>query len=127
ANVLGLCERGGMSFDKLSEPHASMGERLSKTRVVAALSAGKGSALAFVSEWDDYLSIDACVVNPSYLIAGEGAERVLLSHVVQEALSSGVKCIRLQPSYQVEGVEFYEPCGFFPVDGEEDYLEYRVE
>ena len=93
---------------------------------MAALSAGKGSALAFVSKWDDRVSIDACVVNPSYLIAGEGAERALIEHVVQEAIADGTKCVRLQPSYQVEGDAFYETCGFFPVEGRE-LLEYRME
>ena len=127
ANVLGLCERGNLNFDSLTEPHASMGERLSKTRIVAALSAGKGSALAFVSQWEDRVSIDACVVNPSYLIAGEGAERVLIEHVVQEALGDGQECIRLQPSYQVDGQAFYEPCGFYPMDGKEELLEYRAD
>jgi len=125
ANVLGLCERGNMNFDALTEPHASMGERLSKTRVVVALSAGQGSALAFVSQWDDLVSIDACVVNPSYLVAGEGAERVLIDHVVREALEGGVTSVRLQSSYQVEGEAFYEPCGFYATDDGEGLLEYR--
>eukprot|EP00966_Prymnesium_polylepis_P163790 3786365-Prymnesium_polylepis.1 len=125
ANVLGLCERGSMNFEALAEPHASMGERLSKTRVMAALSAGKGSALAFVSDWNDVVSIDACVVNPSYLVAGEGAERVLIDHIVQQALADGAAQIRLQSSYQVEGDAFYEPCGFYPAAEAEGFLEYR--
>ncbi|KAL1499152.1 hypothetical protein AB1Y20_013663 [Prymnesium parvum] len=127
ANVLGLCERGSMRFDALAEPHASAGERLAKTRLVAALSAGKGSALAFVSEWEERVSIDACVVNPAFLVAGEGAERTLIRHVAREAAAAGVRCVRLLPAFQVEGVGFYEACGFFPVEGGEGELEYRAE
>ena len=50
AKILGLCEQGTLNFDSLEEPHASVAERLSKTRMMAALSAGQGSAVAFVSE-----------------------------------------------------------------------------
>ena len=117
---------GRRRFDALAEPHASIAERLSKTRVWAALSAGKGSALAFVSRWDDRVSIDACMTNPSYLVAGEAAERALINHVVQEALDEGIRCIRLQPGFQVDGDAFYEPCGFFPSgSSDSDWLEYR--
>ena len=119
-------------------------QRLSRTRLAAALSAGQGSALALVSEWPDHVSIDACVVNPGYLIAGENAEAVLLNNVAKQALEKGITSIRLpQPTFQVsrlrhgkllashalpsllptrsydsslqvEGDLFYARCGFFP-------------
>ena len=128
ANILGACERGSMKFDALAEPHASVAERLSKTQLYAALSAGKGSALAFVSRWSDHVSIDACVVNPSYLIAGEGAERALIRHVVQEALDDGIRSIQLRPTgFQLDGDTFYAPCGFYPgEDIEGGLLVYRA-
>ena len=101
AKVIGLCEGGQLSYDKLQEPHASVAARLSKTRLAAAISAGKGSALAFVSEWDDHVSIDACVVNPAYLIDGETAELTLIEHVAKEAAAAGCESIRLRPAFQV--------------------------
>jgi hypothetical protein len=114
AKILGLCERGSLSFDSLQEPHASMGERLSRTKLVGALSAGKGSAVAFVSEWPDHVCIDACVVNPSYMNLGEEAEAALLEHVAHEV---GDLEVRLRPSFQVAGDDFYAGCGFFPMTG----------
>ena len=39
AKILGLCERGSLSFDALDEPHKSNAKRLSKTKLRAALSA----------------------------------------------------------------------------------------
>ena len=45
------------------EPHASSAEKLSRTKLVGALSAGQGSAVAFVSTWPDYVSIDHVVVS----------------------------------------------------------------
>lgn len=127
ANILGLCEKGTMRFDSLQEPHASMAERLSRTSLKAAISAGKGSALAFVSEWPGHVSIDACVVNPAYLALGQEAEALLLGHVTQEALEGGAAAVRLTPSYQVDGDAFYARCGFYPVEGaEEPMLEFRA-
>lgn len=112
ANVLALCERGSMSFDTLQEPHRSVGERLSRTQLVAALSVGQGSAIAFVSRWDDHISIDACMINPAYMIAGEGAESKLISQLALEAEAEGVGDVRLAPGFQVEGAAFYEALGF---------------
>jgi len=118
AKILGLCENGNLSFDKLEEPHASMAEQLSRTRLVAAISAGKGSAIAFVSSWPEHVSIDGCVINPAYMSLGQGAESALIEHVTQQALDEGVTDIRLTPTYQVEGDVFYERLGFFPSDGD---------
>ena len=44
ANILALCAKGTMSYDKLAESHASRAKRLAKTKVVGAISAGKGAA-----------------------------------------------------------------------------------
>ena len=118
AKILAMCEGGGLSFDKLQEPHASIADRLSKTKLVAALSAGSGSAVAFVSEWPEYVCIDKCVVNPGYLALGEGAEAHLLEQIVQQALEGGSKDVRLTPTFQVDG-EFYARSGFFPFEGDE--------
>jgi len=125
AKIIGTLSQGTTpTFDGTD---AQLAQRLSKTRLAAALSAGKGSALAFVSEWPDHVSIDACVVNPSYLIAGEDAEAVLLENVAQQALASGITNIRLpRPSYQVEGDLFYERCGFFASEDGTDAAEDRV-
>ena len=135
AKILGLCEAGSMSFDKLAEPHASVAERLSRTKLVAALSAGKGSAVAFVSEWPEHVCIDACVVNPGYLVLGEGAEAHLLEHVAKDAVAKGATDVRLRPLFQVDGDSFYARCGFYPDDegcdgdGDEDarLLRYRID
>ena len=102
-----------MRFDALQEPHASVADRLSRTKLFAAISAGKGSALAFVSTWPDHVSIDACVVNPGYLVLGEEAEAALLDHVVKSAKDDGATDIRLHPTYQVDE-SFYENRGFHP-------------
>lgn len=88
AKILGLCDRGSLSYDTLEEPHASMAERLSRTELRSALSVGRGSAVAFVSTWDDCVSIDACVVNPKFLVLGEGAEAALLRNVATSALEA---------------------------------------
>lgn len=126
AKILGLCERGSLSFDALEEPHASVAQRLSKTKLRAALSAGKGSAVAFVSEWPDHVSIDACVVNPGYLALGESAEAALLEQVATEALERGIADVRLRPFYQIDGDAFYERCGFYPSDGCEGEGDERI-
>ena len=89
ANILALAERGSLSFEKLEEPHALQGEALSRTKVMGAISAGKGSALAFVSYWDKHVSVDAIIINPAYLIAGESAELVLLDYIVEQVRESG--------------------------------------
>jgi len=123
AKVIGLCEQGSLSYANLEEPHKSMGVRLSKTRLVAALSAGKGSALAFVSQWPDHVSIDSCVINPSYLLASEEAEATLLQHVARESITAGCDRIQLRPTFQVDGDFFYARCGFFPGDGDDDSSE----
>ena len=130
AKILGLCEQGTLNFDSLEEPHASVAERLSKTRMMAALSAGQGSAVAFVSEWPDHVCIDACLVNPGYLVLGEGAEAALLESVVATAMEKGVQDVRMRPMFQVDGDAFYERCGFFPGEGydaedEGRFLSYR--
>lgn len=125
ANILGLCAKGGLSFDTLQEPHASMGARLSRTSIVGAISAGQGSALAFVSTWEGHIAIDAIAINPAYMIAGEAAEVVLLSHIVSEAQQKGVERVLLKPPYQVEGDVFYERAHFYPAAEHEDMLEYR--
>lgn len=120
ANVLALCSQGSMSFDTLQEPHASMAKRLSLTTVTGALSAGIGSAVGFVSRWPDHVSIDGCAFNPSFLLAGEDAERKLIEHVVAEALRDGCEDIRLSPGgLQLDEAHFYESCGFRAVDGSE--------
>ena len=87
---------------------------LGRTKVHAALSAGLGSALAFVSEHPDHVvCIDACVVNPSYMAAGEQAEAVLLDHLASTALAGGAAEVRLhKPLFQTGGDAFYGSCGF---------------
>lgn len=110
ANILALAERGSVSFDKLSEPHASQGEALSRTKVVGAISAGKGSAIAFVSSWDEHVSVDAIIINPAYLIAGEEAELALLDYVVEEARKDGIEDIRLRAPYQVSPTPILPIC-----------------
>ena len=127
ATILGLCEQGQMSFDKLEEPHKSMGDRLSKTKLMAALSAGQGSAVAFVSTWPDHVCIDACVVNPSYMVLGETAEAALLEQTVEAAKEQGISDVRLRPAYQILGDEFYANCGFYPAEGDEavGFVEYK--
>jgi len=123
ANVLALCEKGSLSFDTLQEPHASMAKRLSRTKIVGAISAGSGSAVAFVSKWDDHYSIDGCAFNPSFLVAGEDAERALVKHVVAQAQEEGCDDVRLTPGkLQLPG--FYASCGFEEVDGAEQ-LSYK--
>ena len=114
AKIIGLCERGSLSFETLEEPHKSMAEQLSRTSLESAISVGKGSAIAFVSRWDDHVSIDACVVNPKFLALGEDAEAALLRHVAATALETGIADVRLCPAYQVRGDDFYADCGFFP-------------
>lgn len=112
---------------------SSESERLIRTKLVGALSVGKGSALAFVSEWPEYISIDASVVNPSYLVKSQEAEQALLRHIAEEAVAAGSSTVRLCPSFQVDGDAFYEECGFYRVEvsGEGDTalaaMEYRSE
>jgi len=118
AKVLGLLERGSLSYENLEEPHASMAQRLSKTKVMAALSVGKGSAIAFVSTWEDHVSIDACMINPSYLTASEEAELALLRHIVEEARAAGCGSVRYRPI--VANDAFYAKSGFSPADGDSD-------
>lgn len=126
ANILALCAKGSMSFDTLQEPHASVAMRLSRTKVYGALSAGGGSAVGFVSSWPDHVSIDGCAINPSFLAAGEDAERALLEWQVAEALANGVTDIRLTPSgVQLDDEAFYAACGFHPVEGSEQ-LSYQA-
>ena len=106
-NILGLVEKGSLSFDNLQEPHKSKAERLSKTRVVGAISAGSGSAIALVSDWGDKVSIDAVVTNPSYLVASEQAELELVEHIARKAAADGAE-VTLTPGLQVAGdAEFY--------------------
>ena len=119
AKILAMCETGGLSFDKLEEPHASIAERLSKTHMLAALSAGHGSAVAFISEWDDHVCIDRCVINPQYLKKGEDAEAHLLTHIAQQAMEAGTTDVRLRPSYQIED-DFYSRIGFVPMEDAEE-------
>lgn len=55
-------------------------ERLDRTRLIMASSSASSSgpsALAFVSFWPDYVSIDAIAINPDFLAAGELAERAV--------------------------------------------------
>jgi len=127
SKIIGMCEQGSLNFENLEEPHKSQASRLSKTRLTAALSAGQGSAVAFVSDWPDHVSIDACVINPSYLVASTDAEAMLLRHIAEQATEKGCSSIRLRPTYQVDGDEFYARCGFFPseeANGEGDRLLY---
>ncbi len=124
-NIIALCEKGSLSYDTLQEPHRSDAERLSRTRVEAAISAGRGSSLALVSTWDDHVSIDDMVSNPSYLVAGEDAERALLDAIVDNAAAAGCSDVRLRAPWQADGDEFYAPCGFYPSDElEEGMLRY---
>ena len=130
AGIIGLCEKGQMSFETLEEPHKSMGKRLSRTKLMAAISAGAGSAVAFVSDWEDHVSIDYVAVNPSYMGLSEKAEEALLENVVSAALADGVSDVRLNPSYQVEGDAFYERLGFYAdadAEGAKRLLRYRDE
>lgn len=120
AKIVGVLENGSVDTSSLDEPHKSNGERLSRTKLMAAISSGKGSAAALVSEWDDHVSIDASVVNPSYMAKGEGAEAILLRHVAEEALESGKEYVRLVSMYQVAGDAFYAACGFYPSEEEEE-------
>ena len=118
AKIVGVLENGSVDTSSLEEPHKSNGERLARTKLMAAISSGKGSAAALVSEWDDHVSIDACVVNPSYMGLSEGAEAILLRHVAEEAIESGKEYVRLVSMYQVAGDEFYAACGFYPSEEE---------
>ena len=115
ARVLAMLKKGGGSPDGGADA-----ERLQRTHVAAAISAGAGSAIGFVSRWADHWSVDRIVVNPSYMVAGEAAERALLAALTEAAAAAGVARIRLRPPYQVGGSrEFYAPCGFAPCpDGE---------
>eukprot|EP00320_Phaeocystis_rex_P009576 CAMPEP_0119071660 /NCGR_PEP_ID=MMETSP1178-20130426/52768_1 /TAXON_ID=33656 /ORGANISM="unid sp, Strain CCMP2000" /LENGTH=227 /DNA_ID=CAMNT_0007053599 /DNA_START=33 /DNA_END=716 /DNA_ORIENTATION=+ len=127
ANILALCAKGTMSYDTLPEPHASRAKRLSKTKVVGAISAGAGAAIGFVSHWKTHVSIDACAINPSFMVASEEAERALVAWQVEQALDKGVIDIRLTPGgLQLNELEFYASCSFHPVKGSE-YLSYRAE
>jgi len=65
AMILGLCENGQLSFETLTEPHKSQAETLSRTTLEGAISVGRGSAIAFVSRWDDHITIDAITINPT--------------------------------------------------------------
>ncbi|EOD15663.1 hypothetical protein EMIHUDRAFT_211218 [Emiliania huxleyi CCMP1516] len=127
AMILGLCEKGSLSFETLEEPHKSQAETLSRTSLRgeppwgsprghphlafgiahraggSAISAGRGSAIAFVSQWEDHV-----VVNPQYLELGEAAEAVLLADIAQRARAAGVADVRLHPAYQADGAAFYE-------------------
>ena len=109
-----------MSFDTLQEPHASRAKRLSRTKVVGALSAGSGSAVGFVSTWKSHVSIDDVAINPSFMVASEDAERALIAWQVAEAHKAGITDIRLTPGgLQLDDVAFYAACGFHPVEGSE--------
>ena len=119
AGIIGLCEKGQMSFETLEEPHKAMGKRLSKTKLMAAISAGAGSAVAFVSEWDGHICIDHVVVNPSYMGLSENAEAALLENIATAALADGVTDVRLHPAYQVNGDAFYEQLCFYADEGVE--------
>ena len=112
ARVLAMLKKG----DGGGSPEGSAdAERLQRTRVAAAISAGAGSAISFVSRWDDHWSVDSIVVNPSYMVAGEAAERVLLAAVTEAAAAAGVARVKLRSPYQVGGGrEFYAQCGFAP-------------
>ena len=126
-NILGLVEKGSLSFDNLQEPHKSKAERLSKTRVVGAISAGSGSAIALVSDWGDKVSIDAVVTNPSYLVASEQAELELVEHIARKAAADGAE-VTLTPGLQVAGdAEFYAAAGFVLAPGEEGRPPIEVE
>ena len=50
----------------------------------AALRAHPGGAVGFVSKWKGHWSIDGCAINPSFLIASEGAERALVARQVSD-------------------------------------------
>jgi len=85
---------------------------LSRTSLEAAISAGRGSAIAFVSRWDSHICIDAITINPEYLVLGEEAEGVLIESIVERATADGISDVRLNPAFQVEGNAFYERLGF---------------
>lgn len=100
--ILGLCEKGQLTFQTLQvashgpgrsggvpletafthtpfhtlstpqEPHRAQAEVLSRTTLEAAISAGRGSAIGFVSWWDGYISIDAIAVNAHLVISHSG-------------------------------------------------------
>lgn len=115
AKTLGLVEQGKMKLEQAEKADAAT--RLARTTTYAAISAGKGSAIAFVSEWDDHVSIDATAVNPGYLIASEEAELALLEHVASNALQGGAAEVRVSSCFQVDGDAFYEAAGFSPAEG----------
>ena len=50
----------------------------------AALRAHPGGAVGFVSKWKSHWSIDGCAINPSFLVASEGAERALVAWQVSD-------------------------------------------
>ena len=54
-------------------------------------------------------------------------EAHLIAHIAQQAVEAGTTDVRLRPSYQVEGNEFYERIGFKPMeeDGEKGMLRYE--
>ena len=96
-------------------------ERASRTRVLAANSFTGSAAISLVSYWPDHVSVDACGINPGSLSKGEMAEKAILRHVAAEATERGCNDIRLaldpDKFFQNGGDEFYEPAGFFPVEG----------
>jgi len=116
-NVLGLLSKGSLTLETLQEPHKSMAKRLSTTRIMAAISAGQGSAMALVSRGEGYMSIDLIATNPSYMVASETAELALLEAVVAEAAQAGASEVKLSPAFQVGGDTFYSIAGFLPAEG----------
>jgi len=102
-NVLGLLSKGSLTLETLQEPHKSMAKRLSTTRIMAAISAGQGSAMALVSRGEGYMSIDLIATNPSYMVASETAEVAhalprARTHVAAFGERICAHCIEIGPS-----------------------------
>ena len=69
------------------DARAALGDVLSRTKVLFALSAGHGSAVASVSVWDDRWQVDHLVASPEVIDFGvaASAETGLMRHISEQA------------------------------------------
>jgi hypothetical protein len=129
AKAVGACDARLGPSDPVGPRDSAQTERVARTRICAVLTQTGGSAICFVSYWPDHISIDACVCDPAALAVGEAAEKAVIEHVTQSALSRGCTDIRLANSgdrfFQLDGMSpaaslgdtgntFYERCHFYP-------------
>mmetsp|Transcript_45075 Transcript_45075/g.82504 ORF Transcript_45075/g.82504 Transcript_45075/m.82504 type:complete len:342 (-) Transcript_45075:8-1033(-) len=99
-------------------------ENWKRTEIYSAISIDYGSAMAFVSKWEDrkYWSIDCIVINPDFMTEGEFAERALLEHIGAEAVKSGIDQVRLPNPVDQYDDDFYERAGYFPMEGDLSFM-----